>query len=208
MQQTTNHTPTVSTDPSWDCSHITIRAWADELLTWLPTENASYAPLIEHGYIVTTQGRVVVANHNHAIAVCHRIFNPYPLHAPSPTDPHYDLTISTLPPAVQTRTRAAAAQAAATAAGGSTQPTTLTLPSDQADRFIVSPEMLANVDRQLMESILRTMDSLATRQFYRNQCNSSGRNLIRIIIQHADNAPASAGMAIEAMMQAHFENGL
>eukprot|EP00965_Chrysotila_dentata_P114890 3797309-Pleurochrysis_carterae.AAC.1 len=133
MQRTTNHTPTVSTEPSWDCSHITIRSWADELLTWLPTENASYAPLIEQGYIVTTQGRVVVANANHAIAVCHRIFNPYPLHAPSPIDPHYDLTISTLPPAVQTRTRAAAAQAAATAAGGSSQPATLTLPSDQAD---------------------------------------------------------------------------
>eukprot|EP00965_Chrysotila_dentata_P260463 6213914-Pleurochrysis_carterae.AAC.1 len=52
------------------------------------------------------------------------------------------------------------------------------------------------------------MDTLATRQFYRNLCDNSGRNLIRIIIQHADNAPASAGMAIEAMMQAHFENGL
>eukprot|EP00965_Chrysotila_dentata_P127565 4218760-Pleurochrysis_carterae.AAC.1 len=75
MQQTTNHAPTVSTDPSWDCSHITIRSWADELLAWLQTENISYAPLIEHGYILTTQGRVVVANHNHAIAVCHRIFN-------------------------------------------------------------------------------------------------------------------------------------
>eukprot|EP00965_Chrysotila_dentata_P006493 211753-Pleurochrysis_carterae.AAC.1 len=39
-------------------------------------------------------------------------------------------------------------------------------------------------------------------------CNSSGRELIRIICRTADNAPASTGMAIESMMQAHFDAGL
>eukprot|EP00965_Chrysotila_dentata_P093612 3093391-Pleurochrysis_carterae.AAC.1 len=42
----------------------------------------------------------------------------------------------------------------------------------------------------------------------RDNCNSSGRELIRIICRTADNTPASTGMAIESMMQLHFDNGL
>eukprot|EP00965_Chrysotila_dentata_P064777 2147599-Pleurochrysis_carterae.AAC.1 len=59
-----------------------------------------------------------------------------------------------------------------------------------------------------MESILKTVESVATRSMLRDNCNSSGRELIRIICRTADNAPASTGMAIEAMMQAHFDAGL
>eukprot|EP00965_Chrysotila_dentata_P143453 4739789-Pleurochrysis_carterae.AAC.1 len=68
--------------------------------------------------------------------------------------------------------------------------------------------MLANVDRQLMETILKTVEGVATRTMLRENCNSSGRELIRIICRTADNAPASTGMAIESMMQAHFDAGL
>eukprot|EP00965_Chrysotila_dentata_P167432 5528939-Pleurochrysis_carterae.AAC.1 len=69
--------------------------------------------------------------------------------------------------------------------------------------------MLANVDRQLMESILKTIDSVATRAMLRDNSKSSGsRELIRIICRTADNAPASTRMAIESMMQQHFDNGL
>eukprot|EP00965_Chrysotila_dentata_P002365 77016-Pleurochrysis_carterae.AAC.1 len=68
--------------------------------------------------------------------------------------------------------------------------------------------MLSNVDRQLMESILKTVEIVATRTSLRDNCNGSGRELIRTIIRTADNAPASTGMAIESMMQAHFDGGL
>eukprot|EP00965_Chrysotila_dentata_P122422 4046095-Pleurochrysis_carterae.AAC.1 len=68
--------------------------------------------------------------------------------------------------------------------------------------------MLPNVDRQLMESILKTIDSVATRSMLRGNSKSSGRELIRIICRTADNAPASTGIAIESMMQQHFDNGL
>eukprot|EP00965_Chrysotila_dentata_P193738 6175935-Pleurochrysis_carterae.AAC.8 len=68
--------------------------------------------------------------------------------------------------------------------------------------------MLANVDRQLMEAILKTVESVATRTTLRDNCNLSGRELIRIIVRTADNAPSSTGMAIESMMQAHYDGGL
>eukprot|EP00965_Chrysotila_dentata_P138241 4572532-Pleurochrysis_carterae.AAC.4 len=54
---------------------------------------------------------------------------------------------------------------------------------------------------------MKTIKSPAMRQSFRKQCDNSGRNLICIVIQQADNAPASTGMAIESMMQAHFDNG-
>eukprot|EP00965_Chrysotila_dentata_P158205 5226611-Pleurochrysis_carterae.AAC.1 len=60
-----------STQPSWDSSQISIRAWVDDVLTWIPTCDQSFAPLIENGYVITSHGRVVVASKEHAIAVYH-----------------------------------------------------------------------------------------------------------------------------------------
>eukprot|EP00965_Chrysotila_dentata_P038773 1288519-Pleurochrysis_carterae.AAC.1 len=59
-----------------------------------------------------------------------------------------------------------------------------------------------------MEAILKTVEHVATRNELRTQCAGSGRDLIRVISQRADSASASTGMAIESMMQAHFDNGL
>eukprot|EP00965_Chrysotila_dentata_P157564 5205111-Pleurochrysis_carterae.AAC.1 len=59
-----------------------------------------------------------------------------------------------------------------------------------------------------MEAILKTIDSVATRQTYRVSCAGSGRELIRLLVAQAENTPASAGMAIETMMQSHLDNGL
>eukprot|EP00965_Chrysotila_dentata_P112270 3711652-Pleurochrysis_carterae.AAC.2 len=41
-----------------------------------------------------------------------------------------------------------------------------TLTTDEKDRFVISPEQLANVDRQLMEKILSTITLPATRPAY------------------------------------------
>eukprot|EP00965_Chrysotila_dentata_P046125 1533693-Pleurochrysis_carterae.AAC.1 len=59
-----------------------------------------------------------------------------------------------------------------------------------------------------MEAILKTIDSVATRQTYRLSCAGSGRELFRLLVAQADNTPASAGMTIETMMQSHLDNGL
>eukprot|EP00965_Chrysotila_dentata_P157565 5205111-Pleurochrysis_carterae.AAC.2 len=133
MESPSKESTTVSFQPSWDCSQLTIRAWIDDVLTWIPTRDPAFAPPIEHGYVLTSHGRVVVASSDHAIAVFHRIYTPYLLHDPSPIDPSFDLTLSSLPPSVRSRTRAASAAAAA--ADGS-QPTHLTPPSDHSDHFV------------------------------------------------------------------------
>eukprot|EP00965_Chrysotila_dentata_P038434 1277330-Pleurochrysis_carterae.AAC.1 len=66
----TNNTDTVSDVPSWDSTlKLTQRALLDDLLPWLLTSNAAYASLIEHGYTLTPQGRVVVYSYQHAQAV-------------------------------------------------------------------------------------------------------------------------------------------
>eukprot|EP00965_Chrysotila_dentata_P103160 3405979-Pleurochrysis_carterae.AAC.2 len=129
-------------------------------------------------------------------------YTPYSLHSPSPLEPTFTQSIATLPAANRARTRSA------TPAVASSVPTSLTLPREASDHNVISPEMLANVDRQLMETILRTAESVATRNMLRDNRNSSGRELIKIICRTADNAPAPTGMAIESMMQAHFDGGL
>eukprot|EP00965_Chrysotila_dentata_P081458 2689507-Pleurochrysis_carterae.AAC.1 len=57
------------------------------------------------------------------------------------------------------------------------------LTTDEKDHFVISPEQLASVDWQLMETILSTIASPATRPAYRIQCrNSSSRELIRLLV--------------------------
>eukprot|EP00965_Chrysotila_dentata_P187155 6171955-Pleurochrysis_carterae.AAC.1 len=79
-----NTTNTDSDKPSWDSSQFTQRAWIDDLLPWLPTCNAAYATLIEHGYTLTPQGCVFVHSYAHAQAVFFNQYTPYPLDSPSP----------------------------------------------------------------------------------------------------------------------------
>eukprot|EP00965_Chrysotila_dentata_P021247 703526-Pleurochrysis_carterae.AAC.1 len=71
--QSTNKEPSAVSNPqpSWDSSQISIRAWVDDVLAWIPTCDQSFAPLIEHGYVLTSHGRVVVTSKEHAIAVYH-----------------------------------------------------------------------------------------------------------------------------------------
>eukprot|EP00965_Chrysotila_dentata_P150331 4965585-Pleurochrysis_carterae.AAC.1 len=59
-----------------------------------------------------------------------------------------------------------------------------------------------------MESILSTIESPATRATYRARCNNSGRLLIRLLVTEADKSSASAGLAIESMMEALLIKGL
>eukprot|EP00965_Chrysotila_dentata_P023215 769709-Pleurochrysis_carterae.AAC.1 len=73
MQSTNKEQSAVSNpQPSWDTSQISIRAcWVDDVLACIPTCDQSYAPLIEHGCVLTSHGRVVVTSKEHAIAVYH-----------------------------------------------------------------------------------------------------------------------------------------
>eukprot|EP00965_Chrysotila_dentata_P136912 4528561-Pleurochrysis_carterae.AAC.1 len=152
MQATVKDSSLISSQqPSWDCSQISLRAWVDDILTWIPTCDATFAPLIEHNYVPTSHGRVIVSSKDQAIAVFHRIHQPYSLHSPLPVEPTFNLTISSLPANLQTR---ANARLAVSGTSGASRPALLALPSDSDDHLVVSPEYLANVDRQLMEAIL------------------------------------------------------
>eukprot|EP00965_Chrysotila_dentata_P021896 724721-Pleurochrysis_carterae.AAC.1 len=85
----TDNTDTVSEQPSWDSSQLSQRAWLDDLLPWLPTRNTSYAFLVEHGYTLTPQGRVVVYSYQHAQAVFFNLYIPYTKDSPSPIAPTF-----------------------------------------------------------------------------------------------------------------------
>eukprot|EP00965_Chrysotila_dentata_P003327 108498-Pleurochrysis_carterae.AAC.2 len=59
-----------------------------------------------------------------------------------------------------------------------------------------------------MESILSTIESPATRASYRARCNNSGHILLRLLVAEADKSFASAGLAIESIMEALLLKGL
>eukprot|EP00965_Chrysotila_dentata_P051853 1721334-Pleurochrysis_carterae.AAC.1 len=194
----TNGIDTNFEKPSWNSSQLTQRAWVDDLLLWLPTCNAAYASLIEHGYTLTPQGRVVVYSYQHAQAVFLSLHTPYTLDAPSPIAPV--INFATAPSAAASAgpaTRSTPASAAPTTAAPTTQPVSTALRSatpvrnltaDERDHFVILPEQLASVDRQLIESILGTIASPATRP---------------------SNAPSpSSGLAIESMMDSLLLKGL
>eukprot|EP00965_Chrysotila_dentata_P260437 6213906-Pleurochrysis_carterae.AAC.5 len=113
----TSNADTVSNLPSWDSSQLSQRAWLDDLLPWLPSSNASYASLIEHGYTFTPQGRVVVYSLQHAQAVFFNLYTPYTMDAPSPIAPTFTFPVaSTASGAAEPTTRSTPAGATPSAA--------------------------------------------------------------------------------------------
>eukprot|EP00965_Chrysotila_dentata_P044314 1473350-Pleurochrysis_carterae.AAC.1 len=137
--------------------------------------------------------------------------------APSPIAPTFSFPSQPAPAAAagpttrSTPAGAAPASAAPTSAsstGISSVLTVRTLTADKKDHFVVSPEQLASVDRQLMETILSTITSPATRPAYRESCRNSGRALIRILVAEANASSPSAGLAIESMMESLLLKGL
>eukprot|EP00965_Chrysotila_dentata_P152532 5041179-Pleurochrysis_carterae.AAC.4 len=69
---------------------------------------------------------------------------------------------------------AVTAQPSSTTPSGPTVPTR-SLTADERARFVVSPELITNVDRQFMEAVLNTMDNPAARISYRARCGMSSR---------------------------------
>eukprot|EP00965_Chrysotila_dentata_P148516 4903836-Pleurochrysis_carterae.AAC.1 len=117
-----NNTDSVSDPPpSWDSSQLSQRAWLDDLLPWLPTCNSSYAPLVEHGYTLTPQGRVVVYSMQHAQAVFFNLHTPYTMDSPSPVAPTFSFPTLPAPASAAgptTRSGGAAPGAAPATSGG------------------------------------------------------------------------------------------
>eukprot|EP00965_Chrysotila_dentata_P051416 1705003-Pleurochrysis_carterae.AAC.1 len=153
---------------------------------WLQSKNQSYAPLIERGYALTSQGRVAVTSAEHAEHIFFRLDPTCSFESPSPINPQFppaQLTASdgsSAGPAGGTRSGATAAAPAAAAPSDLTRPPRL-LTADKRTLFIVSPsELIASVDRQLMECILSKIENSAARIPYRARNNASGRNLIRV----------------------------
>eukprot|EP00965_Chrysotila_dentata_P260621 6213972-Pleurochrysis_carterae.AAC.1 len=97
--------PRATSDPasvsktSRDSSQLTERALLDDLFPWIPTCNALYATLIEHGYSLTPQGRVVVYLNDHVKAVFHRFYQVYLFDAPSPVAPTFIFSTTVAPQA-------------------------------------------------------------------------------------------------------------
>eukprot|EP00965_Chrysotila_dentata_P023547 780520-Pleurochrysis_carterae.AAC.1 len=85
-------TDPLSARPSWDASQVTIRPWLEDLQPWLSTCNPSYTPSIENGYVITSQGRVVVVFMEHAESVFFRLETTYTFDSPSPISPSPNLS--------------------------------------------------------------------------------------------------------------------
>eukprot|EP00965_Chrysotila_dentata_P130154 4303169-Pleurochrysis_carterae.AAC.1 len=135
----------------------------------------------------------------HAQAVIINLYFPYTMDAPSPVAPTF--VFPTTPAASGTAgpttlsTPAGATPADAPLAGAPPVSSVRPLTSDERDHFVISPEQLASVDRQLMETILSTIALPATRPAYRVQRMNSGRTLIRLLVAEANASSPSAGLA-------------
>eukprot|EP00965_Chrysotila_dentata_P179741 5934805-Pleurochrysis_carterae.AAC.3 len=188
--------PSSASKPSWDSSQLTSeRAWLDDLFPWLPTCNSLYATLVEQGYSLTPQGRVVVSSNDHAKAVFHRLHQSCTFDSPSPVAPAFVFpTVPNPQPSASQSASDRSLRSGASAAATPTAAPPLLPPSQfykdfastELDHYVVSLETLLDIYRQLMESVLFTIVSPATRATYRARCNTSGRILLRLLVAKAD----------------------
>eukprot|EP00965_Chrysotila_dentata_P035345 1175887-Pleurochrysis_carterae.AAC.1 len=73
--------------PVWDSSQLHLRPWLDDVAAWLPAQHSNYAPLIEFGYVLTSQGSVAAFNLEHALHCRSRLLIAHSFDSPSPRNP-------------------------------------------------------------------------------------------------------------------------
>eukprot|EP00965_Chrysotila_dentata_P160592 5302013-Pleurochrysis_carterae.AAC.1 len=165
--------------PAWDSSQLHLRTWLDDIAAWLPAQHANYSPLIEYGYVLTSQGSVAAYNLDHALHCRSRLLVAHTFDSPSPRNPVFAALGPTAPPNLQATTRQTRSQAqAAASTAGSAAPATAAsvsaLPArtpDEAKRYIVAPELVDASDRKMMTSILQTITCPAARRSYAISAN-------------------------------------
>eukprot|EP00965_Chrysotila_dentata_P066666 2207230-Pleurochrysis_carterae.AAC.1 len=88
MQDNNASTDTDSvSQPAWDSSQLHLRPWLDDVAAWLPAQHANYSPLIEFGYVLTSQGSVAAFNLEHALHCRSRLLIAHSFDSPSPRNP-------------------------------------------------------------------------------------------------------------------------
>eukprot|EP00965_Chrysotila_dentata_P159069 5254787-Pleurochrysis_carterae.AAC.1 len=154
--------------PSWDSSQLHLRPWLDDIAAWLPAQHSNYSPIIEFGYVLTSQGSVAAYDALHCrsrLLVAHTFDNP------SPRNPIFAAQGTTLPQNLQAtarQTRSQAQSAAASTATGTAAPAASggsvsssgglpPLTTDEAKRYIIAPELIEATDRKMMSHILQTI---------------------------------------------------
>eukprot|EP00965_Chrysotila_dentata_P144787 4782254-Pleurochrysis_carterae.AAC.1 len=106
MQDNITSTDPVSVSlPSWDSSQLNLRPWLDDVAAWLPAQHPNYSPLIEYGYVLTSQGSVAAANLEHALHCRSRLLLPHSFDAPSPRNPVFTAQGTAPTPNLQSTTR-------------------------------------------------------------------------------------------------------
>eukprot|EP00965_Chrysotila_dentata_P096348 3184169-Pleurochrysis_carterae.AAC.2 len=169
MQENNNITDidTVSA-PTWDSSQLYLRAWRDDIAAWLPSQHSNYSPLVEYGYVLTSQGSVAAYMLYPALHCRSRLLVAHTCDSPSPRNPVFASQGSTAPANLQSTTRqtrsqsqSAPAQATAASAAPAAAPVSVSrlppLTADEAKRYIVAPELVDATDRKMMTSFLRTI---------------------------------------------------
>eukprot|EP00965_Chrysotila_dentata_P155016 5122164-Pleurochrysis_carterae.AAC.2 len=143
----------------------------------------------------------------HAKSVFFRFDTTYAFDSPLPVNPKFPPVAAAAPgvatatgPATRASTQLASASLPSQPLSVTTPPRVLT--DFEHARFVVSPEHMENVDRQLMEAMLSTIDSAAARIPYRSRCNGSGSLLIRLLVAESNAASSAVAAAIEALMRA------
>eukprot|EP00965_Chrysotila_dentata_P134768 4457893-Pleurochrysis_carterae.AAC.1 len=79
--------PDTVSPPSWDSSQLHLRPWLDDVASWLPAQHSNYSPLIEYGYVLTSQGSVATFDMDHALYSRSRLLVAHSFDSPSPRNP-------------------------------------------------------------------------------------------------------------------------
>eukprot|EP00965_Chrysotila_dentata_P013632 451199-Pleurochrysis_carterae.AAC.1 len=102
--------------PSLDSSQLYLRAWLDDVAAWLPGQHSNYSPLVEYGYVLTSQGSVAACNMEHALHCRSRLLLPHTFDSPSPRNPVFASQGPVAPANLQATSRQTRSQSQATAA--------------------------------------------------------------------------------------------
>ena len=206
--------------PSWDTSEAERGPWFYDLEEWLPGEDAEYETLIEEG-TCTNHYKTAVVSADHAEIIKQGLMPPYTFTNPSPLVPVPSAPLAAPAPRAPPSTPAPAPAPAsdpASSSGSTTAapPTTIVtvppstprpLSADDAILYSLAPQAIKKKDREMATDILSTITDGGTRRELKKQCNSSGRELLRIIYADLKATSEATAGAIEGQLLSWLKQG-
>ena len=197
-------------DPSWDCNDRNLQLYLIPLKRWLPRQHSQLNNFLRFGYVLNSRQEVVVFDTDHKNQLQSGSFTPGTFEEPwlpaalridSEDESESEGSVDYTAPLSSKKVQKQPVPTPTTTA-------TPGLADTRDEQFKISPKALASFDEEVMDSILNTFEDEDTAEEFRDECQSSSRQLLTLLHRKAKSISSTDDSNIEARQDSLYKEGI